>query len=210
MSLAAVAALAAMGAFHGLNPGMGWLFAVAKGMQDQQRSAVLRALAPIAAGHASSILIVAGLISALQSVLATRVVAIGGGAVLVAFGLWRALSRPHPVDSPGLRLTALPLAGWSFLMSSIHGAGLMLVPILVTGAAPSGHDHGAAAGAPLWAGFLATAVHTAAMVAVAGTIALSVYQAVGARILRSSRVNLDRIWAVALIGAGLATIAVAV
>jgi threonine/homoserine/homoserine lactone efflux protein len=210
MTFAAVAALAAMGAFHGLNPGMGWLFAVAVGVQERSRAAMLRALAPIAAGHALSILVVAGLIAALQSVLATRAVAIGGGVLLVAVGLWRALARRHPA-APGLRLTALPLAGWSFLMSSIHGAGLMLVPILVAGTAAGGHRHGTDAGPlPWWAGLLATAVHTVAMVVVAGAIALVVDQAVGPRLLRSPRLSLDRVWAVVLIGAGLATLAAAV
>ncbi|MFF5234642.1 hypothetical protein [Dactylosporangium sp. NPDC000521] len=199
--------LAAMGAFHGLNPGMGWLLAVANGVQERSRAAVLRALVPVAAGHAASIFVVAGLVSALQSVVATRVVAIGGGLVLVGFGLWRAVSRRH-IGAPGLHLSAAQLAGWSFLMSSVHGAGLMLVPVLVADP-PSGlgHAHAAAHGDPLWTGFLVTGVHTAAMVTVAGVIALVVYQTVGLRISRLARVNLDTVWAVALVGAGLATLA---
>ncbi|GAA4257107.1 hypothetical protein [Dactylosporangium darangshiense] len=212
MSTASVLALFAMGAFHGLNPGMGWLFAVAIGFQERSRAAVLRALAPIAAGHAVSIFVVAGLVAGLQSVLATRAVAIGGGTVLVGFGLWRALSRRH-FHWAGMRLTPLQLSGWSFLMSSIHGAGLMLVPVLVAGGVSTAHAHhgmAAQATAPLWAGFLATAVHTAGMVSVAGVVALLVYQVVGLRILRSAWINLDRIWAFALVGAGIATVAVAV
>ena len=206
-----IALLAAMGAFHGLNPGMGWLLAVANGMQERSRAAVLRALAPIAAGHAASIFVVAGLVSALQSVVATRFVAIGGGVVLVGFGLWRAVSRRH-VGAPGLHLSAAQLAGWSFLMSSVHGAGLMLVPVLVanppadSSADLAHHTHGGG-GDPLWAGFLATGVHTVAMVAVAGAIALLVYQTVGLRLERLARVNLDTVWAVALVGAGVATVA---
>ena len=47
-----------LGAYHGINPGMGWLFAVALGMQEQKGSAVARALVPIALGHALSIGIV--------------------------------------------------------------------------------------------------------------------------------------------------------
>ena len=49
------ATLVALGAFHGINPGMGWLFAVALGMQDRRRSAVVRALVPLAAGHALAV-----------------------------------------------------------------------------------------------------------------------------------------------------------
>ena len=47
--------LAGLGAFHGLNPGMGWLFAVALGMQEGKRSAVWRALIPLTLGHVLAI-----------------------------------------------------------------------------------------------------------------------------------------------------------
>nr|WP_240947642.1 hypothetical protein [Planosporangium mesophilum] len=208
---------------------MGWLFAVAIGLQERSLSddsgsatsgaaprpravaALLRALPPIAAGHAASVLVVAGLVGVFQSVLATRLVAIGGGAVLVGFGLWRALSQRH-FRWAGMRLSAAQLVSWSFLMSSVHGAGLMLLPVLVAGPTPAGgHHHGAAAaGASLWTGLGATTVHTVAMVAVAGAVALVVYEVVGLRILRTAWVNLDRVWAYALVGAGVATIATAV
>ena len=101
-------ALAGLGAFHGLNPGMGWLFAVAIGLQERSRAALLRALPPIAAGHAASILIVAGLVGVFRSLVATRVVAIAGGLVLVGFGLWRTLSKRH-FRWAGMRLSALQL-----------------------------------------------------------------------------------------------------
>ncbi len=203
-------ALAGLGAFHGLNPGMGWLFAVAIGLQERSRSALLRALGPIALGHAASVLVIAGLVGVFQSVLTTRLVAIGGGFVLVGFGLWRALSKRH-FRWAGMRLTPAQLTSWSFLMSSIHGAGLMLLPVLVAGPAPGGgHHHGLpAASASLWIGLGATLVHTVAMIAVAGTIALLVYEIIGLRILRSAWINLDRIWAYALVVAGVATVVVA-
>lgn len=203
MSTLSIVALAGMGAFHGLNPGMGWLFSVATGLQERSRLALLRALGPIALGHAGSILIVAGLVGALESLVATRVVAIGGGLVLVGFGLWRALSKRH-FRWAGMRLSPLQLAGWSFLMSSVHGAGLMLVPVLVMG--HSGHGM-TASDAPLWTGLAATAVHTGALVAVAGVIAVVMYEVIGLRILRTAWINLDQIWAVALVGAGVATVA---
>jgi len=202
-------ALAGLGAFHGLNPGMGWLFAVAIGLQERSRAAVLRALPPIAAGHAASVLVVAGLVGVFRSVLTTRLVAIGGGLVLVGFGLWRALSKRH-FRWAGMRLSAGQLTAWSFLMSSVHGAGLMLLPVLVAGPAPAtGHEHLAGAGAGLWTGLAATTVHTVAMVGVAGAVALLVYQVVGLRILRTAWVNLDQVWACALVAAGLATVLVA-
>jgi hypothetical protein len=204
VSGAALGALVALGAFHGLNPGMGWLFAVAIGLQERSRAAVLRALGPIAAGHAASVLVVALAVSAFRSVVAGRAVAIAGGAVLVGFGLWRMLSRRH-FRWAGMRLTAAQLTGWSFLMSSVHGAGLMLLPVLVAGY--SGGHHAADGAATWWAGLLATAVHTAATATVAGVVAILVYEVIGLRILRTAWINLDRIWAVALLGAGVATVA---
>jgi len=211
MTVAAIVALAGMGAFHGLNPGMGWLFAVAIGLQERSRTALLRALGPIALGHAASILVIAGLVGAIESVVATRVVAIAGGLVLVGFGLWRALSKRH-FRWAGMRLSARQLSGWSFLMSSVHGAGLMLLPVLVMSGPDPAHPGMVMADGglgPLWTGLLATAVHTVAMVTVAGVLAVVVYGVVGLRILRSAWINLDQVWAVALVGAGVATVAVA-
>jgi hypothetical protein len=201
-------ALAGLGAFHGLNPGMGWLFAVAIGLQERSLAALLRALPPIAAGHAASVLAIAGLVGVFQSVLTTRLVAIGGGVVLVGFGLWRALSKRH-FRWAGMRLSPAQLTSWSFLMSSIHGAGLMLLPVLVAGAPPVHHHAVASASASLWTGLAATIIHTVAMVVVAGAVAVVVYEVVGLRILRTAWVNLDRIWAYALVGAGVATVVVA-
>jgi hypothetical protein len=214
VSWLAVATLAGLGAFHGLNPGMGWLFAVAIGLQERSAVAVLRALLPIAAGHALSVFAVAGLVEVLRSVLATRVVAIAGGLAMVGFGLWRALSRRH-FTWAGMRLTPWQLTGWSFLMSSVHGAGLMLVPVLVADPPPGVHaDHALHApadpGALLWQGLAATSVHTVAMVAVAGAVGLLVFRVLGLDVLRRAWVNLDLVWAVALIASGTAAFAVAV
>jgi hypothetical protein len=212
VTLGQYAALAGLGALHGLNPGMGWLFAVAIGLQRRSRTALAGALPPIAAGHAASVLAVATLVGVLQSVLATRVVAIGGGCVLVGFGLWRALSRRH-FRWAGMRVSAGQLVTWSFLMSSIHGAGLMLLPVLVAGPVPAHHHHGVGVAATadphavLLRGLAATAVHTVAMVTVAGLVAVLVYEVVGLRVLRTAWINLDLLWALALVGAGVATAA---
>ena len=55
MDLWALVVIAALGAYHGLNPAMGWLFAVALGMQDRNRASVVRALPAIAIGHELSL-----------------------------------------------------------------------------------------------------------------------------------------------------------
>jgi hypothetical protein len=204
-------ALGGLGAFHGLNPGMGWLFAVAVGLQERSRAALLAALPPIAAGHALSVLIVAVLATVVRSVVTTQVIAVVGGLLLVGFGLWRALSTRH-LRWAGMRLSSAQLVAWSFLMSSVSGAGLMLLPVLIADPPAAAH-HAVTTGAvavPWWQGLAATAVHTAAMVAVAGALALLVYEVLGLRILRTAWINLDRVWAFVLIGSGLATVALGV
>jgi hypothetical protein len=202
------AALAALGAFHGLNPAMGWLFAVARGMQERSRAVLLWSLPPIAAGHLASVAIVAAVVSATRSVLAGNVVAVAGGIVLVGFGLWRLLSARH-FRWAGMRLSAAQLAGWSFLMSSAHGAGLMLLPVLATTPVPvAGHAHlaGAAPAAAL-DGLLAAGVHTVAMLAVMAGCALLAYEFVGLNVLRRAWFNVDKLWAAVLVAAGALTIA---
>jgi hypothetical protein len=201
-------ALVALGAFHGLNPGMGWLFAVARGLQERSRAVVLQSLPAIAAGHAASVFVIATVVTLTGSVLTSRVVSIAGGVLLAGFGLWRLLSSRH-FRWVGMRLSLWQLAGWSFLMSSAHGAGLMLLPILTHGSvAVDGHAHGMTAGAgdALSAAVFVTLVHTLAMFVVAGTIAVLVYEVVGLAVLRRAWFNLDRLWAAALIGAGAATL----
>ncbi|MEV4119976.1 hypothetical protein [Micromonospora sp. NPDC049645] len=206
MTVATLATLAALGAFHGLNPAMGWLFAVARGLQERDRWALLRALPPIAAGHLASVAIVAALVTATRSVTASTALAVVGGVLLVAFGLWRLLSERH-FRWAGMRLSAAQLTGWSFLMSSAHGAGLMLVPVLVAEPVPGGHSgHLAAAPVGALSGLAAAGVHTVAMLGTALVIALLVYQVLGVGVLRRAWFNVDRLWAGVLVAAGLVTL----
>jgi hypothetical protein len=206
VTVAALATLAALGAFHGLNPAMGWLFAVARGLQERSRSALLRALPPIAAGHLASVGIVAALVAATRSVTTSTAVAVAGGVLLVAFGLWRLLSERH-FRWAGMRLSSAQLAGWSFLMSSAHGAGLMLVPVLVTEPVAGGHSgHLAAAPVGALTGLAAAGVHTVAMLGTALVVAMLVYQVFGVGVLRRAWFNVDRLWAGVLVAAGLVTL----
>lgn len=213
-----LAALAALGAFHGLNPAMGWLFAVARGLQEGSRWAMLRSLPSIAAGHLASVAIVASVVAATSSVVAAGTVGVVGGALLVGFGLWRLLSDRH-FRWAGMRLSLRELAGWSFLVSSAHGAGLMLLPVLATTArvlpgAHAGHPPAAtttASGTPAAAllGLGAAGVHTVAMFAVMAVCAVLVHDLVGLRMLRRAWFNVDRLWAAVLVAAGALTVAVA-
>ncbi|WP_422735146.1 hypothetical protein ACN263_16280 [Micromonospora sp. WMMD729] len=206
MTVGTLATLAALGAFHGLNPAMGWLFAVARGLQERSRSALLKALPPIAAGHLASVGIVAALVTATRSVTASTVLAVVGGVLLVGFGLWRLLSERH-FRWAGMRLSAAQLAGWSFLMSSAHGAGLMLLPVLVAEPVSGGHS-GHLAAAPVGAlpGLAAAGVHTVAMFGTALAVAVLVYEVLGVGVLRRAWFNVDRLWAGVLVAAGLVTL----
>jgi hypothetical protein len=121
----------ALGAYHGINPGMGWLFAVALGLQERSRQAVLRAFAPIALGHALAIAAVVVPIVGLRLVVSPLLLRYGLGTVLTVFGLYKLLA---PMSHPrwvGMRVRFRQLVLWSFLMATAHGAGLMLAPILL-------------------------------------------------------------------------------
>lgn len=208
--------LVLLGAYHGVNPAMGWLFAVAVGLQERKRSAVIRSIGPIAIGHAASIAIVVMLVAALGVLLPTTLLKIAGATVLILFGIYKALA---PMSHPrwvGMRVNGRDLASWSFLMSTAHGAGLMLVPVIMrmpAGQTASGShsEHMAMAMAmPILPGaqFLTVAVHSVAMLIVMGVIAVIVFDRLGLRILRGTWFNLDRVWAGMLIAAGVITLAV--
>jgi hypothetical protein len=203
VTVAQVLALAGLGAFHGANPAMGWLFAVGRGLQERSPAALCRSLPPIAAGHLGSVAAVAVVVTVTGSIVASSVIAVVGGLVLVGFGLWRLLSNRH-FRWVGMRLSHRELAGWSFLMSSAHGAGLMLLPVLVVGA--GSHHHSVAAADGALGGLAAVALHTLAMFLTAGTVALLVFHVFGVGVLRRAWFNLDRMWAAVLVAAGLATV----
>ncbi|WP_169981893.1 MULTISPECIES: hypothetical protein [unclassified Microbispora] len=199
MTLTAVILL---GAFHGINPAMGWLFAVARGLQERSRDLLLQSLPVIALGHLVSVALVVAVVSATGSLVTATALAIGAGVVLVGFGLWHLLARRH-FRWVGMRLSLPQLAAWSFLMSSVHGAGLMLLPVLTR--MPASH-HGHA----LSGGMLVAGVHTLAMFLTATVVAVVVYEFLGVAVLRRAWFNLDRMWAFALLGAGVFTLVGAV
>jgi len=204
-------AVAALGAYHGVDPSMGWLFAVAIGLQERRRSKVVWALGPIAAGHLASIAAVVAIIGGLRLFFAIDYLRPIGAAALVAFGLFRFVwPRAHP-RWVAMRVNAPELALWSFLMASAHGAGLMLFPILIgmTPNSPQAHQMAALCGTYTAGQAIAVVlVHTGAMIAVTGAIAIVVYEWVGLAILRSAWINLDTIWSGALVAAGLLSLAI--
>src|SRR3954454_8131150 len=201
--------LAALGAYHGLNPAMGWLFAVSNGLQHGDRRAVTRSFVPIAIGHELAVVLVAALVLGLGAVTDPGVLHIAAAAVLIAFGIWR-FARPHAHPRwTTMRVNRRELTLWSFLMSSAHGAGLMVAPVLLGGAAASasdGHDLAMAGAAPVGAVAVGVGLHLLAMVTVMSAVALLVYAKLGVEILRRTWVNTDALWAAAFIMAGAVTL----
>ncbi len=201
--------VALLGAYHGLDPSMGWLFAVALGLQEQRRSKVVWALVPIAIGHLISIGIVVALVGGLRLVTPFEDYLRPAGALaLILFGAFRFLwPRVHP-RWVTMRVSSAELGLWSFLMASAHGAGLMLFPILMD-VMPAQrlvahhHGHPPIVAHGVFDGLAILAVHTSAMLLVMGTIALLVFEKFGLAILRSAWVNLDFIWNGAIIAAGI-------
>jgi hypothetical protein len=204
--------LAGLGMFHGINPAMGWLFAVALGMQERDRGAVLRALPPIAIGHELAIGVVVVVVLGLGLLTDPSALHLGAGVALIAFGLFRFVKpRAHP-RWVRARVNRRELTWWSFLMSSAHGAGFMVAPVLlgagIGDAAASDHALSMAQSGDMSIpmGALAIMLHVGAMIAVMGVVAVLVYEYVGVAVLRKAWVNLDWIWAGAFIGAGVLTL----
>jgi hypothetical protein len=199
-----------LGAYHGTNPGMGWLFAVALGMQEQKGSAVIRSLIPIAIGHALAIGSVVLTATVLGMTLPLAAIRYSVAAILLGLGIYFLVRHQHP-RWVRMQVGFRDLTAWSFLMASAHGAGLMVVPVLFRSntveaqSHMSGHNHMAPVSSPL-AGMLATGVHTVAYLAVTGLVAWVVYRKLGLAILREAWFNFDLIWAAALVATGLVTL----
>jgi hypothetical protein len=202
-----------LGAFHGINPAMGWLFAVCLGLQERRRNAVLAAMPPIALGHALSVGLVVLLVVMLRANLEPRVLRYSAAAFLILYGAYRLLRSRHP-RWVGMRVGFRDLTLWSFLMASAHGAGLMLIPIFLVTTSSNPHlgmgsqggtgSHDSHLPVIAGAGALTSAValHTLGHLLVAALVALLVYEKLGLAILKTAWFNIDFAWALALIATG--------
>ncbi len=205
------AMLMALGAFHGINPGMGWLFAVALGMQERRRGAVIRALVPLCAGHALAVAGAVGAALAIGFAIPPAWLRWPIAGVLVSLGALRLFRHRHPRWA-GMRVSMVGLTVWSFLMATAHGAGLMVVPVFIAmsgmsmpGAGEHAH-HMAAAHAGASAAFFATGLHAVGYLAVTAFIAVLVFEKLGVGILRRTWFNLDLIWSAVLVATGVLTL----
>jgi hypothetical protein len=199
-----------LGAYHGVNPGMGWLFAVALGMQEQKGSAVAKSLVPIAIGHALAIGSVVMLAAFLGRALPLLIIRYSVAALLVGIGIFSLLGHWHP-RWVRMRVGFRDLISWSFLMASAHGAGLMVIPLLLGSSTVeahvhmAGHSHIAATASPV-AGMLATGIHTLGYLAVTGVVAWAFYRKLGLALLRKAWFNFNLVWGAALVATGLFTL----
>ena len=226
--------LALLGAYHGVNPAMGWLFAVSQGLQQGERRAVTRSFLPIAVGHEMSVVLVAALVLGIGVIADPGVLHVGAAAVLIAFGVFRFLRPRWHFRWTTMRVGRRELGVWSFLMSTAHGAGLMVAPVLIgAGAAssaqadqmqmppgmsmpgmsmssPVSHDHELAhvhdAALSLPGSALGLLLHVTSMVLVMGVVAVVVYDRVGVRVLRRAWLNTEWLWAGAFVLAGVVTL----
>jgi hypothetical protein len=224
--------LLGLGAFHGINPGMGWLFAVALGLQKRRRHGVLAALLPLGLGHALAVaaaLVVALLVGAIVPLTHLRWIVAG---ILIPLGISRLVRHRHPRWA-SMRVGIGRLTLWSFLMASAHGAGLMVVPVFLgmsASSAPMAHHYmgsmhqtGASVTSPssttaetvapdttissstkgASVALLATGLHALGYLLVTAFVALLVYEKLGLGLLRKAWFNLDLLWAISLVATGL-------
>jgi hypothetical protein len=194
-----------LGAFHGINPGMGWLFAVALGLQENRSAAVWRALLPLGLGHACAVALAIALGMLAGVVLPLDAIRWPIAGILVAFGVRRLFRHRHPRYG-SMRIGAAGLTIWSFLVATAHGAGLMVLPVWLQ-LSPTPGDHSMHFhGTTVASGIAVTAVHSASYLIVSAASAWIVFHKLGVGLLRKAWINLDLIWAAALITTGVLTV----
>jgi hypothetical protein len=198
-----VLVLIGLGLFHGLNPAMGWLFAVALGLYRKSRSVVLLSLIPIALGHALAVAVVVYAVIGLGTAIDPRSLRLASGVLLIAWSAYHFLYGHRHRVRIGLRTGLFGLGVWSFVMAMAHGAGAMLIPVLMPVHDAGADAHHMPATASLWVASLAVLVHSLAMLIATGAVALIAYDWAGLDFLRRGWINLDLIWTAALVAMGL-------
>lgn len=199
--------LAGLGAFHGLNPAMGWLFAVALGLHRNSRRIVLLSLLPIVLGHAASVVVVVFAVMALGLLVDERSLQVTAGMLLLGWAAYHGLHGHRHRVRIGMQTGMVGLGFWSFLMATSHGAGLMLVPVIIPLCLASSPAGTLTAAGSLPVSLAAMGVHTAAMLGLTAVIAIGVYEWIGLAFLRRGWINVDVLWSAALAATGLVLIA---
>ncbi|MEE9427497.1 MAG: hypothetical protein V3V25_05035 [Paracoccaceae bacterium] len=203
-------AVIASGIYHGVNPGMGWPLAVSAALMEKRKTALLGALAALAAGHFLAMTAILLPFSLMTTLVEWQThIRVGAGLLVIALGIYLLINRKHPKFLS--RVPPSRLALWTFLAAMAHGAGLMLVPIFLgfgdMAAMDAGMETGHDAAGILMAGnirsaLLVSVVHTGAMTLAGGIIAALIYFWFGLKFLSRTWFNLDMVWALSLILVG--------
>lgn len=193
------------GLFHGLNPGMGWPLAVSSALFERRRAALWPALGALSLGHFAAMLGILLPFSMMGLLIDhQREIRIGAGLIVIAMGLYLAITRRHPRFLA--RIPPHRLALWSFLVALAHGAALMLVPIYLGLCAIEELDTGhRAASALMTTTSLALGVavlHTIAMMGSGSAMAYGVHRWLGLQYLNRGWFDLELLWALSLIVVG--------
>jgi hypothetical protein len=190
--------IALLGTYHGLNPAMGWLMATALGLQERRASAVMQALPPIILGHAASVGVVIAVAMLADELVPTDTLRWIGAAALLGYSVLVVRRRAHPRRA-GMRLGSRGLMTWSFVMTSSHGAGLMLLPAVLAVSPHAAHaHHGAATGS-----VAVLVIHSAGMLVAMTAAALLAFHLTGVGALRRLWVDTNAVWAIALAASGI-------
>jgi len=201
-------AVAGLGVFHGVNPAMGWLFATALGLHRRSQHIVLLSLIPIALGHAAAVAVVLSIALVLGFVFDATMLLRLCAVILIGWALWHAAYGHRARVRVGMQASLLGLAMWSFLMASAHGAGLMLIPVIMPLCLSATPAQELTSSGSLFIVLAALGVHSFAMLATIAAISIAVYRWIGVAFLRRGWVNLDLIWTGALLLCGAALLVV--
>ena len=112
--------IAGLGVYHGINPAMGWLFAVALGLHRKSRAVVLRSLVPIALGHALAVGLVAAAVVALGAAIEPALLQRGAGIPLILWAFWVLLYGARHrvrVEHAQRSCAALPVLAYRYSLS---------------------------------------------------------------------------------------------
>ncbi len=155
--LSALGGLALAGVLHGINPAMGWLFALFFGLHRGGQRALWLALAAVGLGHLLALALSLALLLAASSTVPIGPLRIAAGAGALVLGLGRLLSWWRHPGWRGLNLGYGELVLWAAVMGLLHGGGLAFAPLVL------GEGRGSLLDFGHWV--LPTAVHGAAAMA---------------------------------------------
>ena len=199
------------GAYHGLNPGMGWPLAVSAALMERKAVAMPKALLLLTTGHLLAMIAIllpfSLMIWLVEREYEIRLIA---SFIVIGMGIYLLINSKHPRYLARIHPAKLGL--WSFLSAIAHGAALMLVPIYL-GICQIAEDNGSKENAghlaaqnlmsnDLFTALGVSLVHTVSMGIAGALLAILVYFWLGLKFISQAWFNLDKIWACSLILVG--------